>query len=83
MWRWIRTAWIAAGVGSIAWLIYGIQVTELPDEMYRAMPDIEIERYPMESRFTPKNSGKAVSLIFFPGAMVDPDRKSTRLNSSH
>lgn len=72
MWRWIRIAWIAAGLGSIAWLVYGIQVTELPDEMYRAMPDIEIERYPMESRFTPKDKAKAARLVFYPGAMIDP-----------
>jgi len=72
MWRWFRIAWIAAGLGSIAWLVYGIQVCDLPDEMFRAMPEISVERYSMESRFTPRNNGKPVSLVFYPGALVDP-----------
>lgn len=70
--RWFRIAWIAAGLGSIAWLVNGIQVTDLPDEMFRAMPEISIERYTTESRFTPKNNPRGVNLLFYPGAMVDP-----------
>ena len=70
--NWFRLIWIAAGLAFFGWLVRGFQLDELPDEMYRAMPEIEIERYTVESRFTPKTNAKAVGLIFLPGAMVPP-----------
>ncbi len=70
--NWFRLIWITAGLAFFGWLIRGFQVADLPDEMFRAMPEIEIERYTTESRFLPKGKERDVGLIFFPGAMVDP-----------
>jgi pimeloyl-ACP methyl ester carboxylesterase len=70
--NWFRLIWITAGLAFFGWLVRGYQVADLPDEMYRAMPEIEIERYTVESRFTPKSNARALGLVFLPGAMVDP-----------
>lgn len=70
--NWFRVVWIGSGLAFFGWLVRGFQLDTLPDEMYRAMPEIEIERYALESRFTPKSNARAVGLVFFPGAMVPP-----------
>jgi len=70
--NWFRLIWIAAGLAFFGWLVRGFQLAELPDEMFRAMPEIEIERYAVESRFTPRSNARALGLVFFPGAMVPP-----------
>jgi pimeloyl-ACP methyl ester carboxylesterase len=70
--NWFRLAWITAGLAFFGWLVRGFQLDTLPDEMSRAMPEIEVERYEMESRFAPKSNARAVGLVFFPGAIVPP-----------
>jgi hypothetical protein len=40
--NWFRLAWITAGLAFFGWLVRGFQLDTLPDEMSRAMPEIEV-----------------------------------------
>ncbi|CAG4998200.1 hypothetical protein DYBT9275_01952 [Dyadobacter sp. CECT 9275] len=69
--RYLRFAWVSAGLLFICWLVYSMQVHDVDSKLLNSDSGIKVEQSKNLLSFSPKTSFKKV-FIFYPGALVDP-----------
>ena len=74
IWRVVRVAWATLGVASVLALLWGVSAAGLPDNTFLSDDRVEIVRGQDVISFRPRPDDLGrMGLIFFPGAMVEPD----------
>ena len=74
IWRVVRIVWVTLGVTSVFALFWGAQAAWLPEGTFVSDARVEIVRAQDTISFRPRPDDPArMGLIFFPGALVEPD----------
>ena len=74
IWRVVRIVWATLGVSSVFALLWGVSAAGLPENTFVSDDRVEIVRGQDIISFRPRPDDPArMGLIFFPGAMVEPD----------
>lgn len=71
--RAIRLVWIAAGLSFTLWLILNMGATGFPETVLASDTEVRVVREGDATLFQPRDRDVTPTLLFLPGALVDPD----------
>jgi pimeloyl-ACP methyl ester carboxylesterase len=70
--QWIRRVWVGAGLGFMAWLAWNTRARGVDPAVLRSSATVAVQDSGPFLRFTPRDEGAPVGLIFLPGGTIDP-----------
>jgi pimeloyl-ACP methyl ester carboxylesterase len=71
--RWLLHLYLAAGVATFAGILFGYQASGIENATLRGDDTVKVTRSNGFITFSPTQVSPKVGLLFFPGALVDPD----------
>lgn len=75
----MRLAWVAAGVGVLAYMVFSYSARGVGDDVLESGAGVQVVEDPASLAFLPRGGERRAPLLFLPGGLVEPEAYAPQL----